>query len=441
MSREATDLKDFLARTTPSMASGHTGGQSGAATDDRAALSSSASVLLRLCAAPEADLTTEFAALADEDWYDLVEQAIPKRVAALLDRALQRTDHFARLPEKCREAIVDERRRLAMSAFGHMISLGDTISFLKSHHIPAVALKGARLAYRDYPDTRLRPLRDLDLLVSAELAEQAQSLLIASGNYELAPWAEYYGLEFGHQLPELVDRKHGVSIEIHHRLNARDWVEEPQLVRMVFEQAEEIELSGTTVKVPSMHANFLHLVEHATLHHMFENGPITLADLHFAAQTGKIDWPVLVAQARDLGLERALQLIAAVAIAHGAIWVPPVLQQPPADIASHLHVCTAAMLRDESLAEHASMLRGISLRKGQAPGWAAAIRSALTPAPLKLAGLLRVKGDNPLRWLAYPLWLFLRGKAYLAARRAKIDPESAVQEVETLRWLRNLSEA
>ncbi|MFY7837212.1 MAG: nucleotidyltransferase family protein [Novosphingobium sp.] len=394
-------------------------------------------MLLRLCAAPDADLTAEFANLDDEDWYDLIEQAIPKRVAALLDRSLQRAGCFARLPDSCRKAMVDEKRRLAMSAFGHMISLSDTVTFLKSHNIPAVALKGARLAYRDYPDARLRPLRDLDLLVSAEMAEQAQSLLISSGNYELAPWAEYYGLDFGHQLPELVDRKHGISIEIHHRLNARDWTDEPKLVRMVFEQAEEIELSGTNVQVPSMHANFLHLVEHATLHHMFENGPITLADLHFAAQTGNVDWPVLITQARGMGLERALQLIAALALAHGATWVPQALQQPQADMADHLDVCTAAMLRDESLAEHASMLRGISLRKGQAPGWAAAIRSALTPAPLKLAGLLRVKGDNPLRWLAYPLWLFLRGRAYIAARRAEIDPESAVQEVETLRWLRN----
>lgn len=425
LSREATDLNGLPARTEASACRSAT-------------LSRSASVLLRLCAAPESDLATDFAALSEDDWYDLVEQAIPKRVAALLDRALQRADCFALLPEECRDAMVDERRRLAMSAFGHMISLTDTISFLQSHDIPAIALKGARLAYRDYPDARLRPLRDLDLLVPADRAEQAQQLLISSGRYEIAPWAEFYGMEFGHQLPELVDRKHGISIEIHHRLNARDWVEEPQLVAMVFAQAEAFHVSGTTVLVPSMHANFLHLVEHATLHHMFENGPITLADLHFAAQTGKIDWPLLIAQANDMGLARALQLIAAVALAHGATWVPhTLLLHVPTDLAGHLDVCTAAMLRDESLAEHASMLRGISLRKGQSPGWGAAIRAALTPAPLKLAGLLRVKGSNPLRWLAYPLWLFLRGKAYLAARRAEIEPGSAVQEVETLRWLRH----
>lgn len=433
VSRKATELKDFPARTTPSAdaASAHPPASS------PAPLAPSAKLLLRLCAAPERDHAADFAALDEDHWYDLVEQAIPKRVAALLDRALLRADSFALMPEECRDAMVDERRRLTMSAFGHMIALTDAISFLKSHGIPVIALKGVRLAYHDYPDARLRPLRDLDLLVPTDKAEQAQRLMIASGRYALAPWAEYYGVEFGHQLPELLDTQHGISIEIHHRLNARDWAEEPKLVQMVFDESETLKISGQLVCVPSMHANFLHLVEHATLHHMFENGPITLADLHFSAQSGLIDWPVLIAQANDMGLERALQLIAAIAITHGATWVPEELCAITQPTAEHLPVCTAALLRDESLAEHASMLRGISMRKGQAPGWKAAIKAAMTPAPLKLAGLMRVSGTNPLRWLAYPFWLVQRGAAYFAARRATIDHQGALREVETLRWLRN----
>ena len=94
-------------------------------------------------------------------------------------------------------------------------------------------------------------MRDLDLLVPASMAEHTQRLLISSGRYELAEWADFYGIEFGHQLPELVDNKHGISFEIHHRLNARDWPEEPKLVSMVFDNAEDLTISGTTVRVPS----------------------------------------------------------------------------------------------------------------------------------------------------------------------------------------------
>ena len=169
---------------------------------------------------------------------------------------------------------------------------------------------------------------------------------------------------------------------------------------------------------------------------MFENGPITLADLHYAAQNSTIDWPLLVTQAQDLGLSRALNLVVALALANGATWIPDELQSAPVAPAEHLAVCITALLRDESLSDHAAMLRGISLRKGQSPGWAAAFRAALTPAPLKLAGILRISGANPLRWLAYPIWLFQRGRAYIAARRATADPAGAAREVETLLWLR-----
>ena len=153
MSRKATELTDTSSGITSSADVGPTA----CVSSEIFGLSPSAKVLLRLCAAPESDLAGHFNSLGEDDWYDLVEQAIPKRVAALLDRALERADCFMLMPEECRDAMVAERKRLAMSAFGHMIALCDAVTFLKSHNIPVVALKGVRLAHRDYPDARLRP--------------------------------------------------------------------------------------------------------------------------------------------------------------------------------------------------------------------------------------------------------------------------------------------
>jgi hypothetical protein len=237
-------------------------------------------------------------------------------------------------------------------------------------------------------------------------------------------------------LPELLDTHRGISFEIHHRLNARDWPEEPQLVQRMHDEAETIVLSDVSVRVPSMHANFLHLVEHATLHHMFENGPLILADVHFAAQTGKIDWPNLLAEAKALGLERSLQLVTALALKHGAVWVPPSLAATCHNMANHLDVAEEAILRDEDEAEHHKFLRNLSMRKGHQSGWQAAIRAALTPNPLRLAGMLRVQGNNPLRWIAYPAWLVQRAAAYIAARRVNTASDSTIREVATLSWLK-----
>ncbi|MFN4134984.1 MAG: nucleotidyltransferase family protein [Novosphingobium sp.] len=393
-------------------------------------------LLARLCAAPDDDFGAEFEALAAQGWEQLVDRALSKRVGLLVDRAVRRAGAEALVPAAARAALDDEARSAAMSSFGHMIGLAEAVRFLEAEGISPIALKGARLAFNDYPEPQLRRLRDIDLLVPAERAEHAQQAMIDSDIYEVAEWSAFYGIEFGHQLPELTDRQRGISLEIHHRLNARDWAEEPHLVRMVHEDAEEITVAGTRVRVPSMHANLLHLVEHATLHHLFENGPITLADLHFATMKGPVDWDLLIDQARQMGLERALRLIALLALSYGAGWVPPALRDPAPDLASHLAASRAAMLRDEAQFEHAFMMRGLIMRKGRAPGWKAALRAALTPTPLILAGMMRVQGDNPLRWLAYPVWLVQRGRAYLAARRARVDQSALMQEVSTLRWLR-----
>lgn len=396
----------------------------------------SAAILMRLCAAPDADFSAIFTGLTEADWAELVAMAVDKRVTPLLDRAIQRGAAADSVPPASAAIIADQMRLHTMSAFGHMIALTKAVEFLETIGITPIALKGARLAFVDYPEPKLRPLRDLDLLVPADVAERAQKAMVDSGIYEVADWAEHYGIEFGHQLPELLDTHRGISFEIHHRLNARDWAEEPQLVQRMHDEVETITLSRTSVRVPSMHANFLHLVEHATLHHMFENGPLILADLHFAAQSGIVDWPVLIQEARALGLERSLQLVTALALKHGATWVPPALAESCNDLAEHIGVAETAILRDEVDAEQHKFMRYLGMRTGQQSGWRAAISAALTPNPLRLAGMMRVAGDNPLRWAAYPVWLVQRAGTYLAARRVKAVAESATREVATLSWLK-----
>lgn len=322
-----------------------------------------------------------------------------------------------------------------MSSFGNQIALTQVIDILARHAIHPVALKGVRLAHIDYPDARLRPMRDIDLLVSPEVAERAQQLLVDTGDYEVAEWTNLYGMDYGHQLPDLLDKRSGVTLEVHHRLNARGWVQEPLLVRMVHDDAQELVLSGKTVRVPSAHANFLHLVEHATLHHFFDNGPLTLADLHFAVAGGKVDWSLLVKQAAEMRVMRSLQLVAALARRHGATWVPDIIDTSGSALSGHVDIAEQAILRDEYEADRFAFMRRLSLRKGQLPGLLTAIRAAFTPSPVSLGSMMGMRQTNPLRWLAYPAWLIARAAKYQAARRLGTTSASTARELAMLNWL------
>lgn len=392
-------------------------------------------VLLRISACPEGDFTADLDSLDETGWETLLDMSSRMRTLPLVEQAIIRAGLQSRIPVSCAQSMAEQQRWQTMSAFGNQVALTQVFDFLARHGIHPVALKGARLAHIDYPDARLRPMRDIDLLVPPEDAERAQQLLIDSGDYEVAEWTDLYGIDYGHQLPDLLDIRRGVSLEIHHRLNARGWAQEPMLVRMVHAEAQEMVLSGKTIRVPSIHANFLHLVEHATLHHAFENGPLTLADLHYTAASGRIDWPLLARQAEEMGVLRSLQLVAALARRHGATWVPDIIDTSGAELAHHVDVAEEAILRDEDSAEHHAFLRNLSMRKGQQPGWLAAVRAALTPNPVSLGSMLRLSEDNPLRWAAYPAWLATRATKYLAARRINAIAGNTAKEVAMLKWL------
>lgn len=393
-------------------------------------------VLLAICAAPEADHGARLAAIPPHDWEPLAELAWGKRALPLLYRALARAGLLNALPPQVASRMEERARWHRLNALRQSAALARLCGRLEEAGMEPVALKGTRLAYRDYPEAWLRPMRDIDVLLPPAEAERAQALLVARDDYALAPWAGQYGLEHGHQLPELRDTLCETTIEVHHRLNARGWPHDARLTGMVRAQALAIEVSGSPVRVPSAAANLLHIVEHATLHHVFENGPLVLSDLHYIAADPTLDWAEVVAAAQDMGLLRSLCLTAAIAARHGAAWVPPELSAGVEAAAPHVAAASAALLEPDEGARQQAFLRRLERRSaGQPPGIAAALGRVLRPDPAVLAELAGTTAGNPRRWLGYPAWLVSRGSLFIAAIRNARARRGASAQVAMLDWL------
>lgn len=392
-------------------------------------------LLFRICAAPDADHREAFAALDPEQWEWLAEKAWYKRVAPLLHRSMERAGALASPPP---DVAVDIDKAVKWHSFYAMrqaVAISRLLKVLGDEGLQPVALKGLVLAYRDYPAAALRPLRDVDLLLSESDALRAQAILLAHPAYRLAPWAGQYGVEHGHQLPEVQDIEFELTIEVHHRVNARNWAHEAKLLRKIHEESEQIEILGQTARVPSVHANLLHLIEHATLHHAFENGPLIFADLHFVAMRHQIDWPCLLAEATAMGLDNSLHLLAGFARKYGAIWVPEVLAAQCGRAETFLDASREALLQDRDVSQQHRMLQRIAINTGRAPSWSGALSRALRPNPFQLAKIVGTHAGNPLRWLGYPAWLVRRGLQYVAARRQTRGSNSAERELQMIQWL------
>ncbi|MDK9709108.1 MAG: nucleotidyltransferase family protein [Desulforhopalus sp.] len=139
--------------------------------------------LLHICA--RATTFPGLAALIDgacgqvHDWDRLLTEAEAHGLAPLLHWHLQ--TRASEIPEHCRRALrlLYLRHRHANTVYGRV--LGEVLTIFAKAGIEALVLKGAALCHTVYPEIGLRPMRDIDLLLPPDKAQQAQDLLIARG--------------------------------------------------------------------------------------------------------------------------------------------------------------------------------------------------------------------------------------------------------------------
>ena len=372
-------------------------------------LSKAQDLILRCCADPDADRSGQYDLLGESEAEELLDGMVQTRTASLVAHATRNTSGNSRQ----RDTITEIAKLQAVQNLKNARALVETLDLLQQSDFRPVVLKGVALAFGYYPDPSMRPLRDVDLLLPASEAEVAQALLLAQPDFELAQWAGRYGLEYGHQLPEIVHRPSGLVIEIHHRINARGWTHEQELQEMILDEARQIELLGAQVTVPSPEANLLHLVEHATLHHAFANGPLVMSDLVYLAEGGEIDWARIRAIADRIGLVRALALIIGAVDAcstSNRLSEAASVPTPEAEvIKAALH---SMMMTSEQIAQHDQWRRQVAhSERGNS-----ALRRAFAPDRYELAKFAKREPDTLYRWLGYPAWLAEKGARFWRTR-------------------------
>lgn len=166
------------------------------------------------------------------------------------------------------------------------------------------------------------------------------------------------------------------------------------------------------------------------------NGPLILSDLHWLAINGSLDWPSLNAQARELGLERSLHLVLALAQKFGAHWPAETglssIDNGIDQAVPFVEEAAQMLLLDPEQGEERKMMRRIADDNTRSSALFSAFKQALSPHPHQLAKLANCPVDNNRRWLAYPAWLFDRGKRYFNSRK-----NYSASNIELGNWLRS----
>lgn len=190
------------------------------------------------------------------------------------------------------EQLFRARQHTAVRNLRLRYELGRVIGALRHAGIPALALKGIVLAYTIYPDSSLRPMSDLDLLVPPGKRERALEVLQELGFeypeigmnrdhcWRLGPEQEF--------APGLGLRDARILVEVHSQLECSEPVL-PIPIQEFWTRSVDVDLNGLRVRTLSPEDSLFHLCLHQSRSHLFEKGLLPLIDVGLLIDSHK-EW-------------------------------------------------------------------------------------------------------------------------------------------------------
>ena len=157
------------------------------------------------------------------DWANIDVIAEEHAAAPLLHQWLTREKNTVDAPTPARRAITALALRHKLAYRARLKALNLMLEALETQNIPVILLKGAALAETVYADPALRPMRDVDILVSKQQAQAAAQCLTRIGFVQDETHLSRY-MQDHHHLPNTAITIDGmkISVEVHHDAIAAD---------------------------------------------------------------------------------------------------------------------------------------------------------------------------------------------------------------------------
>ncbi len=201
-------------------------------------------------------------------------------------------------------ATVRDRLRARLTVHAHAASVrtrvvADVGLAMAQAEVPFLVLKGAALAHQVYDHPRLRPMRDVDLLIRKADAGRAVDVLKHCGFRPGGPVVP----PRHHHLQGMARTLDGatVTIELHHEVMVRTPFVKPRSYQDVIQRSQPFEWGGTTYRTLGPEDMLWHVYAHAFVINPLRPGAIRLlsvADLVHATEAwvDQINWAQLRSQ-------------------------------------------------------------------------------------------------------------------------------------------------
>lgn len=229
-----------------------------------------------------------------EDWHGLLVQAEHEGMAPLLRKHL--IESKIDIPGPIRRSLSMLYKRHQKKATVRLMILEEIVTLFSEHQLTPMLIKGAALCQSLYPDSALRPMRDIDILVSKGEVDQAQELLrdigFTQSSSPIPP--DHYHLPSLHKIVDGVK----ICIELHRGLYPNCPPDYPDV------DFDKLLDTGQMIQVGDVEAvTFSHM---ETLHYLYQHAfrtPLTyesyklinVADIigYTEKYYETLDWPMI----------------------------------------------------------------------------------------------------------------------------------------------------
>jgi hypothetical protein len=293
-----------------------------------------------LIAALKAELDNEqrirLIQLAASEWEELLELAIAQAVFPILWHRLKAHGLTNLIPPATSERMQKLSYSFAVRNLRLYHGLGMILARLREQNIRVILLKGAHLAGAVYSHQALRSMSDIDLLfmqadipavveILSELGYQPTNQVVLEANFVSH-----------HHLPPFTNTNSVANIEIHWTITR---LEKSYTIAVdeLWARAQPIRLANGDALGLSPEDLLLHICEHATYQHMFQQGLRFLCDIDAIVRryATVMDWRQVEQRAQQWGWKKGVHL--ALMLANQLLETPipgSVLQQLQPD---HFH--------------------------------------------------------------------------------------------------------
>ncbi|MBK1727478.1 nucleotidyltransferase family protein [Halorhodospira neutriphila] len=247
------------------------------------------------------------AGLTGPEWTGLLQAARESELLGTLWRLAGEAGVQERLPEPAARHLWGGYLAAERNAEAVRWELEQLDGGLLGRLSPPVALKGAAYLLAGLPNAAGRVCHDIDLLFPADEVGRAESLLFFEG-WQASPHDAHdqrYYRQWMHELPPLVHRRRGATLDLHHNLLPETFAVRVE-PRRVLDAAAPL-AAPWRLRVPAPEHLALHAAVHLFAETEWQRGLRDLYDIHalvehFQAARGDRFWEELLDEAEALGV-------------------------------------------------------------------------------------------------------------------------------------------